>query len=179
MLIVLSIILFLLAAGTVVFYFVYMIDAAFMGHDFATTGEATLKVSQILSGYNKSSGTVYDFGSARGNFLLRLLKYSPKLKTFGIDNSGYRVWLSGLKAFFEGKSFKFIKQDVFKTDVSGADAVYIYLDQSLMPALQQKLQSELKPGSIVITNTQHLPSWPAQTYIAHLKSRNMKNYLCM
>lgn len=163
------IILILVLAGTV-FYLVFMLDMMFNGHDFATAEPAILKVSQILGQYNKQTGKFYDFGSCRGNFLFKLMNYCPKFLAVGIDNSGYRIWLSKTRAWLTGKPVVFIKGDIFAANVADADAVYIYLDKSLMQALQDKLQKELKPGAMVITNTQSLPSWrPLQTYITHAK----------
>lgn len=170
MVLILDFIILVLVLGAAVFYLIFIADLMFGGQDFLTTKPAILKVSQILGRYNKQSGKIYDLGSCRGNFLLKLTNYCPKLSAVGIDNSGYRIWLSKTRAWLTGKSAVFVKGDIFAANVSDADAVYIYLDKSLLKPLQDKLQKELKPGAMVITNAQSFPSWePAQTYVTHAK----------
>ncbi len=151
-------------------YTVFMVDLVFGGHDFATTRQGIRQVIGILAKFKKQDGVFYDLGSCRGNFIVGLLKFSPNLQAFGVDRSRLRnIFSKSLSAIFS-RPASFLTGDIFTSDVSKADAVYIYLDQSLMLALEKKLQAELKSGSIVITNTQHLPSWqPAEIQITHPK----------
>ena len=66
------------------------------------------------------------------------------------------------------RRIKFVVGDLYKTDVSQSDVVYLYHDQSVMPALEEKLQKEMKPGAMAIVNTQHFPNWPlTESYITH------------
>ena len=64
-----------------------------------------------------------------------------------------------IKSKISGKKIYFKKQDIFNEDLSGAEVVYTYLWYDLMPALEKKLQNELKSGSMVITNTSHFHNW--------------------
>ena len=163
-----DIFLFLPIALIVSGYFVFMFDMVLGGHDFATSRAGVKQVSGILKTFHKDSGVLYDLGSCRGNFIVRLLKYCPELDATGVDNNSLRIFFSKILSRLFMRPAHFIKGDMFKADVSKADAVYIYLDISLMPALEKKLLNELKPGALVVTNTQSLPNWqPAQTFITH------------
>lgn len=143
-------------------------DAFFGGHDLSTTRRAAKKISDIISRYNKGRGVMYDLGSCRGECILNVLKYSPNLSALGIDRSGFRVKLCRIKSFLLRRKARFIKGDIFKANISNADVVYLYLDQKDVTALQEKLRSELRPGAIIITNTQTLPNWTADsTHIVH------------
>jgi len=153
-----------------VFQFAFLLDVTFGGHDFTTTRAARIKVAGILRQFNKDKSVLYDLGSCRGDFLFGVMRHSPNLRAFGVDNSRFRNRLCRIKAFLLRRPAVFLRGDLFDADVSKADAAYLYLDQSLMEPLEKKLRNELKPGSIVITNTQHLPTWPvSQTVIVHPK----------
>jgi len=168
MIYILSFLVILIPVIVVGWFYVYLFDVVYGGHDFGTTKLAIKTVAQILRDYNKDSGNLYDLGSCRGDFLIGLLKFCPKLKAHGIDNSSLRVWLSKSLSKFKFRKSEFIKGDIFEQNYSNADSIYIYLDQSLFPALELKLQKELKSGAIVITNTQSFPNWqPDKTLIVH------------
>jgi len=48
--------------------------------------------------------------------------------------------------------------------VSDADAVLIYLMEAVMPKVSMKLQRELRPSAMVLSNKYSLPQWtPEQT----------------
>ena len=80
------------------------------------------------------------------------------MKIIGIDDSVVRIFTAKARSIFK-KNVSFFKQDIFIADVSSADVVYIYLPRELMPALQKKLQTELKTGAIAISNKVFFPSW--------------------
>lgn len=161
--------LLVFAAGlTTVLYFVYLLDSALGGYDFATSGAAARKIGFIIAGQDKPKGEFYDLGSSRGGLIFNLLGQCPQLTATGVDNSRLRTYFSRVIALFRGQNAKFLTGDIFAADVSQADIVYMYLDISLMPRLEQKLRKELKSGAMAITNTQFFPSWaPSQTYIVH------------
>ncbi len=158
-------ILVLFMAGFLVFY-VYLLDLIIVRRDFATTALAVKKVAEIIEAAGKQKGNFFDLGSSRGWLVFGVLKHCPALTATGVDDSNLRIWLSRFLSRLLRRRAVFLKGDVFKADISSADIVYVYLDQSVMPALQEKLQRELKPGAMVILNTQHFPSWPTfETFV--------------
>ncbi len=137
---------------------VRLFDTALGGLDFSTSRNAVIFVSKIIKQFHKEEEILYDLGSARGNFVFKIKKQCPKLKVYGVDNSGLRVFFSKCKAkFFPGPVF--IKKDLFLTNLALVDVIYIYLDKSLLPELEEKLLKEMKIGSIVIVNAHPFPSW--------------------
>ncbi len=149
--------------------FAILLDITFIGHDFTTTKEAVKQVSKILFKRNKQAGVFYDFGCCRGEFLIRLKKYCPNIHATGIDSSWFRIWLCRLKSFFLHRKVNFIRANFFVVDISKADVIYVYLNQPDTTALEEKIKKELKPGSLVITNTQSFPNLQAsETVITHI-----------
>jgi len=149
-----SVFLFLVVCGM----FAFLADRVFGGLDFATGQDGVNQVVGVIKQRHLENRNFYDLGSARGTFACKIAKALPNLHVRGIDGSNFRVLWSNLTAIFI-KNLKFKKENFFKTDVSSADIVYLYLPQQLMPGLQAKLQKELKPGSLVISKRVSFPDW--------------------
>lgn len=148
-------------------YFLFVLDGFFGGYDFTSSSAVSDKVIKIISDRRLQSGKFYDFGCCRGGFAVRLARHFPKLRISGIDDSWFRIFCSKVRAVFF-KNLKFKKQDIFTADISDADVIYLYLPQELMPALQAKLQKELKHGSLVISNSVSFANWqPDEILITH------------
>ena len=65
----------------------------------------------------------------------------------------------------------FIQQDLFETDVSPATVVAIYLSAHVNLRLRPKLQSELRPGSRIVSNNYDMGDWlPERTVELSLPS---------
>jgi hypothetical protein len=53
----------------------------------------------------------------------------------------------------------FLEQDLFKTDISDASVVMMYLLQSLNLKLRPRLLEELRPGTHVVSHNYHMGEW--------------------
>ncbi len=160
---IIAVILGFLAVILCVLFF-YVIDSIFGGEDFTTSDAAIKVVAAIIRQNHLEHGVLYDLGSARGNFVFTISRECPGLKVYGIDDSWFRTNFARIRSRFHSGHPIFIKQDIFAVDISKADVVFMFLDKALMPRLEKKLFSELKPGSLAITNTttgvSHFASWP-------------------
>jgi trans-aconitate methyltransferase len=150
------IVFFLLAA---VAFFVFSLDAVLRGHDLPTSREAVRAVADIITKHKPDARVVYDLGSGRGTFALKLKEAAPHLTVRAVDKGHVRVFISRLKARALHRDAAFERSDLFKADLSKADVVYTYLWYSIMPPLERHLRATLKPGTIVITNTSYFPTW--------------------
>ncbi|OGE26850.1 hypothetical protein A3C26_03025 [Candidatus Daviesbacteria bacterium RIFCSPHIGHO2_02_FULL_39_12] len=110
-----------------------------------------------LAGVKKGK-KFYELGSGDGRVVLEAAKLGAE--STGIEQSYLRVLFSRHKArrlkkahFFHGNIFD------KNGDIGDADIVYIYLLAKGVKRLEEKLQKELKKGSIVITQTFHFPNW--------------------
>ena len=167
---VVSIIIVFLTLSIAILQFILLLDVVLVGHDFATSPKGIEQVGKILKILKKDTGVLYDLGSARGNFAIQLAKVCPNLKIYGVDKSWLRIFYSNIRSKLFGSNVKFICKNIFQANVSLADVVYIYLKDSEMPALETKLNSELKSGAMVITNTQSFPTWQvSETYVTYPK----------
>jgi hypothetical protein len=103
-----------------------------------------------------------DLGSGDGVIVLTA---ATRLKTrgLGVDIDPRLVRLSNEEARRRGVAdrAKFHVQDVFKTDISKATVVTMYLLPSMMSELQRKIFNELKPGTRVVSHDYHFGDWEA------------------
>jgi hypothetical protein len=162
MLIVLGII-FLGVLGFLLFF----LDGFFGKLDFASGRWVPKQVVGIICRRNLRTANFVDLGSGWGGFVLKIARVLPGMRVCGVDDDSLRVfWARFRAAFYKNLSFK--KENIFDTDVSSADVIYVYLPQELMPALEVKLQKELKHGCLVISNSVHFETWqPSEILITH------------
>lgn len=149
----------IVVGGVVIAYFIFLIDVFLRGHDLPTSTRATRALIKTISEEQPDAKTIVDLGCAYGSLALRLKKALPHCEVYGIDNNGIRIFFASLYSFFLRRAVFFRRQDIFKVDVRDADIVYTYLWYDRMLPLERKLQSELKKGAIVITNTSHFSNW--------------------
>lgn len=173
-------IIFLLAlavCGSVALYFVFLMDVFLRGHDLPTSPRATRALIEIIRDERPDAQVLVDLGCAYGSLAIRLKKTLPQCEMHGVDNNGIRIFFASLASIFFRLPVFFEKQDIFKSDVSRADVIYTYLWYDRMPPLEKKLQSELKKGAIVITNTSHFPYWqPIKKIVTYQKPSKLPNF---
>jgi ubiquinone/menaquinone biosynthesis C-methylase UbiE len=103
---------------------------------------------------------VIDLGSGDGRIPIAAAKEFGA-RGLGVDFDADLVALSIENAKKAGVSdrVKFLKQDLFTTDISKATVVTIYLLPEAIDLLSEKLQKELRPGTRVITHDYALVGW--------------------
>jgi hypothetical protein len=101
-----------------------------------------------------------DLGSGDG----RIVRTAAKV--FGARGIGVEIKESLVKhANDEAKKegiadrVKFLKQDLFKTDISQATVVTMYLLPDTVNMLREKLANELKPGTRIVSHDYPLTGW--------------------
>jgi Methyltransferase domain len=105
---------------------------------------------------------VVDLGSGDGVIVLTAAQ-KHKARGFGVDIDPALVTLSNNEAKKRGLDDRvsFHVQDVFKTDISKATVVTLYLLPGMMLNLRPKILNELKPGTRVVSHDYHFDDWPA------------------
>ena len=161
--------LFPLAILTLLFlpicgFFLFLFDSFFGKEDFSTSRLVVEQVIKIIQHRHLENARLYDLGSCRGNFAVKIARVFPEMKIVGIDDSWLRTLLAKTRGFFL-KNVSFTKADIFSSDISSAEIIFIYLPQEIMPDLQTKLKKELKFGTLIIANRVTFPDWqPVETY---------------
>ncbi len=109
---------------------------------------------------------VIDLGSGNGKIVLTAAKVFGA-SGFGVEIQDKLVLQSNEAAKREGVAdrVKFIKQDLFKTDISQASVLTMYLLPNTVNMLKDKLLSELKPGTRIISHDYPLAGWIPEKYV--------------
>jgi phospholipid N-methyltransferase len=116
---------------------------------------------------------VIDLGSGDGR-IVRTAALVFGARGMGVDIQDDLVRLSNEMARQEGIAdrVRFVTQDLFKTDISAATVVTIYLLPHTVNLLQDKLLGELRPGARVVVHDYGLVGWlPRKTLVMDLEEK--------
>ena len=110
-------------------------------------------------------GSIYELGAGWGSLAIPLARAFPDRRIIAYELSTIpwlflllRVRVSGLN------NIEVVRRDFFRDDLGKAAVVVCYLYPGSMVQLSTELQSELIPGTVVVSNTFALPGWvPDQT----------------
>jgi len=109
---------------------------------------------------------VIDLGSGDGRIVLTAAKVFGA-RGFGVEIKDDLVRLSNEAAKKEGVAdrVKFITQDLFKTDISRATVLTMYLLPNTVNMLKDKLLAELRPGTRILSHDYPLAGWLPEKYV--------------
>ena len=109
---------------------------------------------------------VIDLGSGDGRIVLTAAKVFGA-RGFGVEIQDHLVKLSNEAARKEGLAdrVKFITQDLFKTDISQATVLTMYLLPNTVNMLKDKLLAELRPGTRILSHDYPLAGWVPEQYV--------------
>lgn len=101
-----------------------------------------------------------DLGSGDGRIVLTAAKVFGA-RGFGVEIKDELVRKSNATAQKEGLAgrVKFMKQDLFKTDLSQATVITMYLLPDTVDLLKDKFLAELRPGTRIVSHDYALTGW--------------------
>ena len=113
------------------------------------TADALLSLMQ-----QRSATRFVDLGSGLGG-VVRRLDGDGRIAR-GVE-SAPMVWLASvLLSKLTGRG-RILRQDIWAADISSEDIVYVFLSPEPMPALYDKARREMKPGSLLVSNSFAVP----------------------
>ncbi|RMG45239.1 MAG: class I SAM-dependent methyltransferase [Candidatus Dadabacteria bacterium] len=119
---------------------------------YPTSRKTYAEIAKLLPA--DKSFTMLDIGCGFSGLLFYLSKRFPEGKFTGVEIGPVPYLLSKLKTIvFRPKNVEILFKDFWKMDFSSYDVIYAFLAPGPMERLWQKVKSEMKPGSIFITNT--------------------------
>src|SRR4051812_43612027 len=107
-----------------------------------------------------------DLGSGDGRIVLTAAKVFGA-RGFGVDIKEDLVKRANEAAQKEGLAdrVKFVKQDLFDTDISPATVVTMYLLPDTVNMLKDKFLHELRPGTRIVSHDYPLTGWIPEKYV--------------
>lgn len=120
---------------------------------------------------------VYDLGSGDGRVLLVAAK-EFRARGVGIEIDPLRAFLSTLLLRCNKVNNEVIikRKNFFNEDISGATVIFLYLVPKALGRLKQKLLSDLKKGTRIITIKYDFPEKAGLSKIAENKKLGIKIY---
>lgn len=127
------------------------------------TQHRTQKAAQMLAAEGDSLSFL-DLGAGIGSVLCPLAKARPNARFTGVENAP-ATWFVGYLRTLGLANCAWRWGDIWQTNLSGYDIVYAFLSPIPMPALWQKAQAEMRPGSVFISNSFAVPDVAANNII--------------
>jgi hypothetical protein len=105
-------------------------------------------------------GIVYELGSGWGSLLISLAKFYPNCSVVGYETSPIPYYVSTFIVWaIRLNNIDLHKKDFFAIPLSEASIVVCYLYPGAMSKLKLKFEKELRPGTLIISNTFAIPGW--------------------
>src|SRR6185503_3070330 len=113
-----------------------------------------------------NSDFLVDLGSGDGRIVLTAAKVFGA-RGFGVEIKEDLVKRANEAAQKEGvaERVKFLKQDLFKTDISQATIITMYLLPDTVNLLKDKFLGELRPGTRIVSHDYPLTGWIPEKYV--------------
>lgn len=108
----------------------------------------------------KEGDIVYDLGSGDGRIpIFAALKYN--VRSVGIELDFFRVFYSKFLVFIYRlrSRVQFLQRNLFDVNITEASVVTTYLLEKTNKSLENKLSTELKPGTRVVSAGFRFPGW--------------------
>ena len=107
-----------------------------------------------------------DLGSGDGRIVLTAAKVFGA-RGFGVEIKEELVKRANEAAHKEGLAdrVKFLKADLFKTDISQATVITMYLLPDTVNLLKDKFLTELRPGTRIVSHDYPLTGWIPEKYV--------------
>ena len=128
-------------------------------------GPEVLTLEEVADPVPGPDDVLVDMGSGDGRIVLTAVKLRGA-RGVGIEIQPELIERSIAAARRDGIAdrARFVRQDLFNTDVSDATVVTIYLLPDTVNMLADKLRRELKPGTRVISHDYPIAGWLPETW---------------
>jgi hypothetical protein len=120
------------------------------------------RAAEELAQHLPKQGRLIDLGCGLGGPLARINKLHPDANLTGVETAPLN-WLLAKIRLSGRATIRF--GSLWKADLSTYDIVYAYLSPAPMAQLWEKARNEMKPGSLLISNTFAIPGFDADEIV--------------
>lgn len=129
---------------------------------YLSNDETALAIAQVL-GENPRIRFV-DLGAGVASIVKRLAATHASAQFTGVENAPL-TWLIGRLRTVRQTNCNWLWGDLWRTDLSHFDVAYAFLSPEPMAELWEKATREMRPGSLLISNTFAIPDVTAEQVI--------------
>lgn len=112
------------------------------------------RAAEALAARLPANARLLDLGCGLGGPLSRLGRLRPDARLEGVEAAPLNWLIARLRLL--GRA-RIQLGSLWNSDLSGQDVVYAYLSPAPMPRLWEKARAEMRPGSLLISNTFGIP----------------------
>jgi hypothetical protein len=118
---------------------------------------------------------VVDLGCGHGGLLRRVARARPDCRLTGVEHAPL-PWLWARVAAFATPNLALRLGDLWTSDLSGVDVLYVFLSPVPMPRLWQKAAAEMSAGALVVSNSFPVPGVAPDAVVAVADRRQTQLY---
>ena len=122
---------------------------------YLTNAATTRALAELLQERN-NSGHFSDLGAGIGSTVVPLARALPNWQFSGVENAPASWWIGRLRTR-KLTNTTWLLSDFWQTPLGNYDVAYAFLSPAPMPSLWTKIEHEMKPGSLFISNSFPVP----------------------
>ena len=123
----------------------------------------------------RSQTRVLDIGAGTGSFVRRLGENLKSIRMTGVENA-FIPWLIGYFMTRKLDNVEWLMHNFWQLSLTDYDVVYAFLSPIPMPDLWKKIQNEMLPGSLFISNSFPVPGQDISFLVEVDDSRKTRLY---
>ena len=125
----------------------------------------------------RKNDLLYDLGSGDGRIVITAAqKYGARGVGYDLDPERIEESKQNAKKAGVADRVRFVQQDLFEADLSGATVVTLYLLPEVNLQLRPKLLRELRPGTRVVSHNYHMGDWEPEE-VAQVEANGKTHYV--
>lgn len=134
---------------------------------------SSARAAHALAGLIPPAGRIIDLGCGLGGPLAGVKRLRPDVRVAGIEAAPLNWLVARMRLLGRGEVRL---GSLWDADLSAQDVVYAYLSPAPMPRLWHKARAEMRPGSLLVSNSFAIPDVPP-TEIVELHDRSQARLL--
>ena len=119
----------------------------------------------------KPGQKIYDLGCGDARLLIKAEKRF-QTKGVGYENAPLAYVVSMLNKLIHRSNVEVRYRNFFKDSLKPAEVIFLYLGPEVQKKLAPKLKKECKPGTLIVSNTFHLPDFTPIKKIERTRAHN-------
>jgi hypothetical protein len=142
----------------------------FSGAPWVPSKKATINL-MLQEAKLKPNQNLYDLGCGDARLLIKAEKQF-QTKGTGYEHAPLAYVAAMLNKWIHRSQVQVHYKNFFKHSLKGADVIFLYLGPDVQKKLAPKLKKECKPGTLILSNTFHLPTFEP---IKHIPKNKLTN----
>ena len=121
---------------------------------YLSNGPTASALAQLIPAHHGAH--FIDLGAGVGSVVRRIARQRPDVRLVGVENAP-ATWLIGYLCTRTHSNCDWRWGDLWRTDLAPFDVAYAFLSPAPMAKLWRKIEREMKPGSVFVSNSFPIP----------------------